>query len=82
MIDIVAQLKSLRLHGMAQRYEELQAEGGVGIQGAAWLIKCLLESKSPIGMCVLSATRWARRDSRCIAIWRASTSANRGSRSD
>ncbi|MCA8917205.1 MAG: IS21-like element helper ATPase IstB [Planctomycetes bacterium] len=45
MIDIVAQLKSLRLHGMAQRYEELQAEGGVGIQGAAWLIKCLLESE-------------------------------------
>lgn len=44
--DLVAELKSLRLHGMAQRLEELQAEGGVGIQGSGWLIACLLESES------------------------------------
>jgi DNA replication protein DnaC len=44
--DLVAELKSLRLHGMAQRLEELQTEGGVGIQSAGWLIASLLESES------------------------------------
>ena len=45
MRDIVAELKSMRLHGMAQRIEELQAEGGSGIQSAQWLIACLLEAE-------------------------------------
>ncbi|AYH44387.1 IS21-like element helper ATPase IstB [Azoarcus sp. DN11] len=45
MREIVAELKSLRLHGMAQRYEELLAEGGVGIQSAGWLMQCLLEAE-------------------------------------
>ena len=31
---------------MAQRLEELQTEGGVGIQSAGWLIASLLESES------------------------------------
>jgi hypothetical protein len=44
--DLVAELKALRLHGMAQRLEELQTEGGVGIQSAGWLIASLLESES------------------------------------
>jgi len=45
MTEIVSQLKSLRLHGMAQRFEELIAEGSIGLQSASWLIQCLLESE-------------------------------------
>jgi DNA replication protein DnaC len=45
MREVVAELKALRLHGMAQRYEELQAAGDVGIQGAGWLIQCLLDAE-------------------------------------
>ena len=45
MTEIVSQLKLLRLHGMAQRYEELMAQGGVGLQSAARVIECLLESE-------------------------------------
>ena len=45
MREVVAELKSLRLHGMAQRYEELLAEAGSGIQSAGWLIEGLLEAE-------------------------------------
>ncbi|WP_018989622.1 P-loop NTPase family protein [Aromatoleum toluclasticum] len=45
MREIVAELKSLRLHGMAQRYEDLLAEGDVGIERAGWLMQCLLEAE-------------------------------------
>ena len=44
MREVVAELRSLRLHGMAQRYEELVAEGGSGIQMAEWLIRALRQS--------------------------------------
>jgi DNA replication protein DnaC len=45
MREVTAELKALRLYGMAQRFEELQAEGGSGIQSAAWLIGCLLDAE-------------------------------------
>jgi DNA replication protein DnaC len=45
MRDVIERLKSLRLHGMAQRYEELLAQGDVGVQSAKWLIQALLESE-------------------------------------
>lgn len=45
MREVVAELRSLRLHGMAQRYEELVAEGGSGIQMAEWLIRALLDAE-------------------------------------
>ena len=45
MREVVAELKSLRLHGMAQRYEELLAEPGSGIQSAGWLVQCLLDAE-------------------------------------
>ena len=32
MRDVVAELKSLRLHGMASAYEELSGQGGAVIQ--------------------------------------------------
>lgn len=45
MREVVAELKALRLHRMAQRYEELLAEPGSGIHSADWLIQCLLEAE-------------------------------------
>lgn len=45
MREVVAELKSLRLHGMAQRYEELLTEPGSGIQSAGWLVQCLLDAE-------------------------------------
>ena len=45
MREVVAELKSLRLHGMASRYEEILAEGGSRIQTAEWLIRALLDAE-------------------------------------
>lgn len=45
MRDVIAELKSLRLHGMAQRYEALVAEGGSALQTAEWLLRALLEAE-------------------------------------
>jgi DNA replication protein DnaC len=45
MRDVIEQLKSLRLHGMVARYEELLAQGGSGVQSAQWLIQALLEAE-------------------------------------
>jgi len=46
MRDVIAELKTLRLHGMVARYEEIAAEGGSRLQNADWLIRTLLESES------------------------------------
>ena len=45
MREVVAELKALRLHGMASRYEEILAEGGSRIQTAEWLIRALLDAE-------------------------------------
>ena len=45
MREVIAELKSLRLHGMALRYEELVAEGGSRLQTADWLLRALLEAE-------------------------------------
>ena len=45
MRDVVAELKSLRLHGMASAYEELSGQGGAVIQTSEWLIKHLLDAE-------------------------------------
>jgi DNA replication protein DnaC len=45
MRDIVSELRSLRLHGMAARFEELITQGDLGIQTAQWLIAALLEAE-------------------------------------
>lgn len=45
MRDIASELRSLRLHGMAARYEELLAQGGSGIQAAQWLMTTLLDAE-------------------------------------
>jgi hypothetical protein len=45
MRELAAELRSLRLHGMASRYEELLAQGGTGVQAAQWLVAALLEAE-------------------------------------
>jgi DNA replication protein DnaC len=45
MRELAAELRSLRLHGMASRYEELLTQGGSGVQAAQWLIAALLEAE-------------------------------------
>lgn len=45
MRDLMTELKALRLHGMATRFEELDAEGSVKLQTAEWLLHTLLEAE-------------------------------------
>ena len=47
MRELGAELKALRLYGMASTWAELSANGGdVGLQSACWLIERLLEAES------------------------------------
>lgn len=46
MSDIVSQLKTLKLHGMADRYGELQSQGTAAIGASEWLIQHLLEAEA------------------------------------
>ena len=66
MREVVAELKALRLHGMAQRYEELLAEPGSGIQSAGWRMQCLLEAEVTIHQRARSVIKWAWPSSRRI----------------
>lgn len=45
MHEVIAELKSLRLHGMALCYEELLAAGGSRIETSEWLIRALLDAE-------------------------------------
>ena len=43
--DVLAELKSLRLHGMAQAWTELEAQGErMGLQTSRWLLEHLLRA--------------------------------------
>lgn len=46
MFDIIAELKSIKLYGMASAYEELATQGSLTIDTSAWLIKHLLQAES------------------------------------
>lgn len=46
MTDIAAELKALRLHGMAHGYAELLENGGAAIAGSQWLIEHLLKAET------------------------------------
>ena len=46
MRDLLAELKDLRLHGMAQAWAELVEQGGVGVEGSRWLLEHLLQAES------------------------------------
>lgn len=46
MRDITAELKELRLYGMASAWEEVAAdENGMGVQTSRWLIEHLLQAE-------------------------------------
>lgn len=45
MADVVAELKALRLYGMATVYAELAENHGVGIASSDWLIRHLLDAE-------------------------------------
>ena len=46
MRDITAELKALRLYGMAGAWEEVAAdENGLGVQTSRWLIEHLLQAE-------------------------------------
>lgn len=46
MRDVAAELKELRLYGMAGAWEEVAADGnGVGVQNSRWLIEHLLQAE-------------------------------------
>ena len=46
MRDVAAELKSLRLYGMASAWEEIAAQGNsAGLQSARWLVEHLLQSE-------------------------------------
>ena len=46
MRDITAELKALRLHGMAGAWVDLKAQGGLGIDTSGWLIAHLLQAEN------------------------------------
>src|SRR5487761_1742546 len=46
MTDVIADLKALKLHGMAQAYAELLEQGGsAALQASHWLIEHLLQAE-------------------------------------
>ena len=44
--DIIAELKALRLHGMAEAWDELIAQGTSTIDSSRWLIEHLLQAET------------------------------------
>ena len=54
MRDLMAELKELRLHGMAQAWEELAAQGEASTASSKWLLEHLLHNRSrQIAPCAL-----------------------------
>jgi DNA replication protein DnaC len=45
MPEIITHLKALRLHGMAEAWAELQAQGGSSIEASHWLIEHLVDAE-------------------------------------
>lgn len=45
MRDLMAELKELRLHGMAQAWEELAAQGQASTASPRWLLEHLLHQE-------------------------------------
>jgi DNA replication protein DnaC len=46
MRDLLAELKELRLHGMAVAWSELTEQGGAGVSSSRWLIEHLLQAET------------------------------------
>lgn len=46
MHDVIAELKALRLHGMASAWADLMAQGATSTESSRWLIEHLLEAEN------------------------------------
>ncbi len=46
MHDVIADLKALRLHGMASAWADLMAQGTASTESSRWLIEHLLEAET------------------------------------
>lgn len=46
MLDIEAELKALKLYGMATGYAEAASQGGASLQAAEWLLRHLLQAET------------------------------------
>src|SRR5579885_160979 len=45
-IDLISELKSLRLYGMAASYAELLENGATTVSGSKWLVEHLLQAET------------------------------------
>lgn len=74
MRDLGAELKSLRLYGMASAWADLVAQGGgASLDASRWLVEHLLQA-AMTGGCVPSPTRCGLPASRYTGTWPGSTS--------
>ena len=76
MSDIVSQLKTLKLHGMADRYTELQSQGTAAIGASEWLIQHLLEAEATDRAIRSISYQMGLPSFLCIGVLRASISVN------
>jgi hypothetical protein len=75
--DVIAEIKTLRLHGMAATWAELTERNSGEIDGARWLLEQMLRAEATDRACGRPVTRCRQRSSRCTGTWRASTSMSR-----
>jgi hypothetical protein len=73
-----AELKALRLYGMAGAWEELVAQGAAATICLPLAVEHLLASRAHRPGDALDPLPDARAASRCIGIWRVSTSSSQG----
>ena len=46
MRELIAELKDLRLHGMASAWADLTAQGSSGVESSRWLLEHLLSAEA------------------------------------
>ena len=72
MRDLEAELKSLKLFGMALAYAEVASQGGAKLQSSEWLLWQLLQAEIEDQHIRSIRYQLQAHDSPCIAIWPAS----------
>ena len=79
-IDVQAQLKALRLNGMATAWADLTEQGGdTTLAASRWLVEHLLQAEDADRAMRSIAHQMRRHASRCTATWLGSTSPSRRS---
>ena len=74
MRDLMAELKELRLHGMATAWAELTAQGESNTASSKWLLEHLLEQEHTDRAMRSVSHQMNMASCRCTAIWPASIS--------